>query len=229
LARGAGELGDEGLPAQAFCGLGPLGLEEQLLEPVDLASHDGPRHRVQGHLSQPHALEARDQVHLSLGTVPLGLVFGSLPVGPVPPVAHVLDELVMGELDPLFHQLVLLVEKGLMGAVLIGGDEHVHLVPTQPPSSKGLGGSRQTTEVASPLDLGGGLFARQPAFGLEPGLGVDRPRGLEGAGGVETGHRGGHQAVQLGQLALEHRQGLGVGEGRRTECFGLIEHRLEVV
>ena len=58
LARGAGQLVDPRGAAQALFGLGTVGLEEVVLEPVELAGHDGARDGVEGHLAQPHAREA---------------------------------------------------------------------------------------------------------------------------------------------------------------------------
>ena len=39
---------------QALLGLGTVGLEEVVLEAVELAGDDGARDRVEGHLAQPH-------------------------------------------------------------------------------------------------------------------------------------------------------------------------------
>ena len=58
LARGAGQLVDARRAAQALLGLGTVGLEEVVLEAVELVRHNGARDRVQRHLAQPHAAES---------------------------------------------------------------------------------------------------------------------------------------------------------------------------
>ncbi len=58
LGRGAGQLVDAGGPAQALFGLGAVGLEEVVLEAVELARDDGAVDGVERHLAQPHAVDS---------------------------------------------------------------------------------------------------------------------------------------------------------------------------
>ena len=60
-------------------GLGPVGLEELVVDAPQLALDDGAAEGIEGHLAEPHALEALGEEDLAL--VPLVLGLGSTPSG----------------------------------------------------------------------------------------------------------------------------------------------------
>ena len=85
LGGGASELGDERFPAEAFLGLGPVGLEQLLFDGLQGDVDDGAVDRVEGHAPEPHAVEGLRQVDLAGRFVGLVVLFGAVGVPEVAP------------------------------------------------------------------------------------------------------------------------------------------------
>ena len=84
----AGQLVEARRPAQALPGLGAVGLEELVLQAVQLARDDGARDRVERHLAEPHPREARLEVDVARRLALLVGGVGAVGVGQLLPVAQ---------------------------------------------------------------------------------------------------------------------------------------------
>ena len=160
-------------------GLGPVGLEQGLLQPFELTRDDGAGHRIEGHGPEPGAGEAGDQVDVSSGPPGLGLLVGALGIGQLLPVGHGLAELVEAQMTGLADEQGLVPGQGLSG---LGGAEGGHDLDvgtgdvTVDPGPLYLG---QGGEGPAPAHLAAGLGLRDPAPDRQPGRGGAGPVGAQ--------------------------------------------------
>ena len=104
LSRGPLQVGHGGLATQARFDLGPLGLEQLVLQAFELLGHDRPREGVHGQVPEPHLTEALLQIDVSGGQALLVARLDPVGVGELVPVGDRLRVLVEGQRGGLFTE-----------------------------------------------------------------------------------------------------------------------------
>ena len=125
------------VPAQDLSGLGPVGLEQLVLQPFELLGHDGAGDGVEVHGPEPGPAEALDQVDVPAGPAALGVLVGPVGVGQLLPVGGGPGEVGKGELAGLVDQQGLVPGQGRFGLRAPEGDHHVHVGPGDLPVRPG--------------------------------------------------------------------------------------------
>src|SRR3984957_19764848 len=83
----------------------------------ELVGHDGARNRVEGHLAQPQAREARLQKDVARGSALLFAGFGPVGVGQLLPIAQGSHEVLEAQVGGLGNQHLFVTRHGGLGAV----------------------------------------------------------------------------------------------------------------
>ena len=223
----AGQVPGGGVLAQTGGGLGPVGLEEGLLQALELPGHDGPGDGVEGDLAQPHPPEAPGQVDVT--ALPAVLVggLGAVRVGPLLPVLQDRHEVPVAQLGRLGHEHLLVAVHGLSRLRRAGPHEQVDLGRRHRARGKGLRPVGQVAQPPAPAHHGLGPTRPLMTPGGHPGRRAPgpvegpAPRGVEGGGGLA------HHRFQTAQLPVEDLDGLGVGPRRRVRLTQLVDRFLE--
>ena len=177
LRRGAGQLVEASRAPQAFFGLGAVGLEEIVLEAVELARDDGTRDRVEGHLAQPHPAEAGLEEHVAGGLAVLLGGVGPVGVGQLLPVTQGPVEVLEAHLLGLGDEHRLVAGHGGLGALAPRRGDGLGLVEPDGPLTPGLGALGQMAQGPTEADAPPGGAARDTAPRGEPRRGRLGPIG----------------------------------------------------
>ena len=223
-----GQLVEPGPSAQSLGGLGAVGLEELVLQPVQLAGHDGTRDRVERHLAEPHPREARLEIHVARRPAVLVGGVGALGVGQLLPVVQCPEEVLEAHGGGLGDQHLLVAGHGGLGAVAPGRGDRPGLVGPDPALPPGLGAVGQVAQRPPEADPAPGGAAGDPAAGGDPRRGRLGPVGRPLLAHLEGGGRLGHEGLEASELVVEHLDRravavvLGAARHQRVERLGEV-------
>ncbi len=199
LGRRAGQLVDPRRAPQAFLGLGAVGLEEVVLEAVELVRDNGARDRVEGHLAEPHPAEARFQEDVAGRLAVLFGGVGPVGVGQLLPVTQGPVEVLEAHLGRLGDEHRLVARHGGLGALTPGRGDGLGRIGADGTVAPGLGHLGQMAQGPGQAD---------PALGGGPGdpttRGDPRRRRLGAVGRPLLAHLEGRR--RLGDEGLEARE-----------------------
>ncbi len=186
---------------------------------------DGIEHQV----PEPHVLPALRQLEAPGRSARGGVVLGPVGIGVLAPVGQHPHEGVEAQPLGLAHQQLLVPGQGLLGGRGAGPGQGAHLGLTQRPGQPGRLGLGQVAKGAPevhPPASGGGGKAAAPG---QPGRARAGPAGLPGPAGVKGRGGSGGGRFQAGQAAVQHLDGLPVGQGLGIGVAQPADHRLQLV
>ena len=105
LSGGAGQMvPGSRIPTEDLFGLGPVGLEQLVFQPLELFGHDGAVNGIEVDGPEPGPAEALDQVDVPPGPAPLGVLVAPVGIGQLLPVGGGPGEVGKGQLPGLVDQ-----------------------------------------------------------------------------------------------------------------------------
>ncbi len=211
-----GQLVGSWVTPERFCGRRPVGLEEQLFDPVELAGHDGPADRVEVPAQVVHPPHGLDHVDVTPGPAGHVGLFGPVGVGHLGEVGHRVGKGHEGEVAGRLDQGRLAAGEGQWVGVGHGRgrlDQHVDMGRGDVARGEGLCHHGHGGQGPAPAQLPPGLGEGKVTGAGNPRRGALCPRSRPFAPLGETGHR-------LCQRALVTRPSPLQGDNRGLVAIG---------
>ena len=136
LGGAAGQVVDCGVVADPSAGVGPVGFEELLFEPLELVEEHRAADGVKGAAQVDAAPKGAAGIHLTVVMGPLGALVGAVGVGMLLPVAQHPQQIPVAQPAGGLNQVLLALGELVGHPGLVGAAQQIDLIHRQLPSAK---------------------------------------------------------------------------------------------